>query len=238
MSTRRILAIFLKEAQDIRTNKNIILMYLLPFVIVLIYKNFIPNMPVGFVLSFGLIFLAALVGMYVPAMLIAEEKEKCTLDVLMLSPATPLDIFLGKGLLTFVSIIICTVILIFVAGGSLSGAAPIIAGMALTSGFCINFGMIIGLLAQNQMATGVIGTPLYMIFLLVPLLAQLSDSFITKLALLLPTHHYFEILRLVLEDGKGLGETTKQLAIILASIVVSFILLLAVYQRRGLTQDR
>ena len=41
-----------------------------------------------------------MVGGFVQAMLIAEEKEKHTLRVLMLSPASSVEVFLGKSLLT------------------------------------------------------------------------------------------------------------------------------------------
>jgi len=87
LSFKRIAAIAVKELHDFKTNINILIMYIIPIMIAYIYDKLIPGMPEGFALMFGLLFLVVLVGMYVPPMMIAEEKEKKTLSVLLLSPA-------------------------------------------------------------------------------------------------------------------------------------------------------
>ena len=65
LSFKRIGAILIKEAHDFKTNINILIMYLIPILLAYIYDNFIPGMPRGFS-SFGILFLVAMVGMYVP----------------------------------------------------------------------------------------------------------------------------------------------------------------------------
>ena len=147
-----------------------------------IYDKLIPSMPEGFALMFGLLFLVVLVGMYVPSMMIAEEKEKKTLGVLLLSPATPVEIFIGKGLLTFVSILASMILLILISSGN--GFAHwdvIFVGGVLTTIFCILIGIIVGLLSKNQMATGVVGTPIYMALLLIPMLGSMGSSTLNKI---------------------------------------------------------
>lgn len=42
-----------------------------------------------------------MVGLFVQAIITAEEKEKQTLRVLMLSPATGAEVLIGKGVMTF-----------------------------------------------------------------------------------------------------------------------------------------
>lgn len=237
MSVDRIAAIFIKEAQDIRTNKNVLLMFVLPVFLTAVYKNLIPEMPAGFALGFGLLFLATMVGMYVPSMTIAEEKEKRTLEVLMLSPASPADVFMGKGLLTFVSITLTMFILVAIAGTGMAHLAVIVSGMVLTSVTCIFIGMLIGLLVQNQMATGVVGTPVYLLFLLVPMLAQLGEGFIVGVARLIPTHYYFEMLRLALDEGKTLRDMTLHVGYLAGSVIITFMVLLFVYNKKGLEQS-
>jgi ABC-2 type transport system permease protein len=237
MNAARVMTIFRKEAQDIRSNLNITFMYAIPIVLTLIYNNLIPDMPKGFALGFGLLFLATMVGMYVPAMSIAEEKEKHTLDVLMLSPATPADVFMGKGLLTFASILITMSVLLAITGNGTAHLGVIIVGMGLTSVTCIFIGMLIGLVVQNQMATGVVGTPIYMLFMLVPLLAHLGDSFVVQIARALPTYYLFEMMRLAFDEGQGLAQMGLHVGILSGSVMVAFILLVVAYKRKGLEQE-
>ena len=188
LSFKRIGAILIKEAHDFKTNINILIMYLIPILLAYIYDNFIPGMPRGFALSFGSLFLVVMVGMYVPSMMIAEEKEKKTLEVLLLSPANSVEVFIGKGLLTFISIIVSFIILIAMFGGvGPDQMAVILVGGILTAVFCIQVGIIVGLLSKNQMATGVVGTPVYMALLLVPMLGSMGSPTLEKIAKVFPT---------------------------------------------------
>ena len=76
LSLKRIGAIFIKELHDLKTNINILIMYIIPIVIAYIYDKLIPGMPEGFALAFGLLFLVVMVGMYVPSMMIAGEGRR------------------------------------------------------------------------------------------------------------------------------------------------------------------
>lgn len=229
----RIKAILIKESQDIRKNTNVIYMYLLPIVLTILWERFIPGMPEGFALGFGLMFLVVMAGMYVPSMIIAEEKEKKTIEVLLLSPATPVEVFIGKGLLTFILIIITAIILIFISGNQLANLSLILLATALTSIFSIFLGMMVGLLAQNQMATGVIGLPVYLILLLVPQFAMMGVELMKNIGRFLPTYYYFDLLRLIIE-GKGLGEMHLHLSVLFGSILITFFVLLVIYNKRGI----
>ncbi|HHZ14149.1 MAG: ABC transporter permease [Caldicoprobacterales bacterium] len=238
LSFKRIGAILIKEAHDFKTNINILIMYLIPILLAYIYDNFIPGMPRGFALSFGILFLVVMVGMYVPSMMIAEEKEKKTLEVLLLSPANSVEVFIGKGLLTFISIIVSFIILIAMFGGvDPDQMAVILVGGILTAVFCIQVGIIVGLLSKNQMATGVVGTPVYMALLLVPMLGSMGSPTLEKIAKVFPTYYYNDMLYRALNEFEGnhtLLDMIPELGILLGSIAVAFVLLLLVYRRRGL----
>lgn len=233
-SILRTKAIFIKELQDIKSNMNILFMYLIPIAMTVIYKNFIPDMPEGFILGFGLLFLVTMAGMYVPAMMIAEEKEKKTLGVLMLSPARPMEVFAGKGLLTLLSILVTMFILLLVSGNGFRHIEIILTGVILTSIFGILLGMVIGILVQNQMATGIIGTPIYMILMLVPMLAQMGDGILKTIAKFLPTHYFFDMMAGVFDRNQGLADFGLHVAVLVSSIVVALLLLIYLYRRKGL----
>lgn len=234
MALNRILAILIKEAQDIRSNSNLLVMYLMPILFTYIWENLIPEMPDGFGAAFGLIFLVVMVGMYVPSMMIAEEKEKNTMEVLMLSPARPVEIFIGKGLLTFASIILISLVLSIMVGLSINIQLIIVFATALTSLFAIFVGMIVGLISPNQMSTGVVGLPIYLLLLLIPQLAGMGITAVDFIARFLPTYYYLNVLELTLIERVAITDLYLQFSIIAISAALIFALLLFIYRRKGL----
>lgn len=237
MSLKRIAAIVLKELRDLRSNLNVLLIFVIPILLTLLYQYVLPDMVTELAISFGLLFLVTMSGMYVPSMTIAEEKEKRTLEVLLLSPASPLEVFVAKGFTTFSLIMIVQFGFLFLAQLSWKPSAVIFVATALTAIFCILVGMIIGLVVKNQMGTGIVGTPIYMLFMLVPLLSEINDGFISQLAKLLPTHYYFKILQYLLGYGQNIKSILPNLIVILVSILVALFALLLVYRYKSLNQD-
>ena len=229
----RVKAVMIKERQDIGKNSNILVMYFLPILMTLIWSRIIPNMPQGFALGFGLLLLVVMVGMYVPSMMIAEEKEKNTIEVLLLSPATPAEVFIGKGALTIILMFFTSIILLIIGGVEIRLLPVILVGTVLTSIFSVFLGMVVGILSPNQMATGVIGMPVYLLLLLIPQLSVLGVEIINQIGKFLPTYYYFELLRLALEKGQGWSNMLTHFLIIIMSIVITFIVLLLVYRRKG-----
>ncbi len=233
LSWRNILAIAVKELLDIRSNFNVLLIYVLPVFLTLLYQIVIPELPLGFGLAFGLLFLVAMVGIYVPSMMIAEEKEKKTLEVLMLSPASSGDIFVGKGLVTFASIFFTMVLLVVLANVKIASLSIILIGTALTSIFCIFIGMIIGMLVSTQLGTGAIGTPVYILFMLVPLLGDLSGGWMEIIAKALPTYYFLAMVNVAFIPGAALGDVAFHMTYLLASVIIAFFALLTIYRRTG-----
>lgn len=232
-SLKRVGAIIIKEVQDIRTNLNVIYMYLLPVLLTYIFGNFIPDMPEGFALSFGLLFMVVMIGMYVPSMIIAEEKEKKTLEVLLLSPASAVEVFTGKGLVTFISMVITTFILLLVSGSGFEHLGVIIPATFVASIFSIFLGIVVGLLAPNQISTGLVGTPIYMLLYLFPLLGGMGVEIMEKIGVFLPTSYYYKMLELLFTENRGLGDMLPQLGVLALSAVVTFLLVLLVYKKKG-----
>ena len=233
MSINRISAIFIKEVQDLRKNKNIIYMYFIPILLTLIWDKIVVEMPDIAALGFGLMFLVVMVGIYVPSMLISEEKEKHTMEVLLLSPASPSEVFIGKGLMTFLSILVTSVVIVMIVNTSFSILGIIFLGTVLISLFSITLGMIVGVLAPNQMSTGIIGLPVYLILLLIPNFAMMGNELMLRLAKVLPTYYYLDMLDIAYNDG-GLGNMTGNIFIIIGSTILAVIVLLGVFRKKGL----
>ena len=104
LSLKRINSIFQKDLKEFSRNYAISSMLLMPLVFAFIYGRL--GTEDGVSLMIHLLVVNLTFGMctaYIQCCLLAEEKEHHTLRGLMLSPASILDILLGKSLLTFVS---------------------------------------------------------------------------------------------------------------------------------------
>jgi len=97
ISLSRIQAIFMKDYREFSRNYAVSIMIFMPIVIGFLYNK------IGFdldILSLLIIaFTLGIVTTFIQASFIAEEKERNTLRSLLLSPASLLDILIGKSLL-------------------------------------------------------------------------------------------------------------------------------------------
>ncbi|MGQ0454943.1 hypothetical protein ACT4UM_26195, partial [Bacillus sp. SS-TM] len=68
---------------------------------------------------------------------------------------------------------------------------------------CVVLGTIVGLLSQNIAQTSILGLPIFIIFIMGPMLQEMvKNEFIIKVVKLLPTNHVMEALQKVIK-GEG-----------------------------------
>lgn len=237
-SLRRVSALFRKEIRDIGKNMNVLLMCVLPILFSVIYtKMFVGN---GLDIDFGRLEVLtlcvgmnlALVSSFVIAMLIAEEKEKNTLRTLLLSGMSPLEFLTGKAFIAILLSEIINVAMFFIIGMNTASLGIFILLTFLVVISMVEIGAMIGMIAPNQMSTGVVGMPVIMILLLVPLFARLDET-IEKIARFLPNYN----LNLLMEKiftGEGLAGSAYSIAVILAWIVIAAVGFVYTYNKVGL----
>lgn len=188
----RFSALFAKERKDFVKNKNVSLMALMPLGFSLLYANlFLSDPSLGLmgkweVLSLCLGMSLVMMSGYSIGMMIAEEKEKMTLRTLLLSGVRPLEFFAGKAVLTILLSMLINISMFFIVGldvsyllGYVIISTPMVIMMTI-------LGALLGVVSPNQMATGVIGLPLMLLFLLIPSFANFNATFY-KIAAYLPT---------------------------------------------------
>lgn len=229
---RRIWAIFRKEAQDIVTNFNVSFIYIVAIGIVVLFQRTIGGVGDHFITGFGILFLLAMGGIYVPSMLIAEEREKRTLAVLMLSPASPIEIFVGKGLLTLVSMVLTALAIYLLQGVALGRIPALLFLFVLGVCSCIPLGMVVGMVAPNILSTGLVGMPLYMSLTFLPMFAE-RGTIVKRLSRWVPTTHVYDATMLLLE-GRTSGASVAEAAAALLGIFAAACGLLAyAYRKRA-----
>lgn len=171
-------AVFTKQVRDTIKNKTILIQFLMFPVITLIMENAvkIADMPEHFFADLFAVMFVGMAPITCTSAIIAEEKEKDTLRVLLMSNVKPLEYLLGVGSYVFA---LC------MAGATVIGAAGgyrgarlggFMALMAVGTVISILLGAAIGTWSRNQMtATGVV-VPVMCVLSFLPMLAMFNET--------------------------------------------------------------
>ncbi|PFA91630.1 ABC transporter permease [Bacillus thuringiensis] len=231
-SMKRFWAIVRKEINDAGKNSQVILMALLPILLAVFYSNM--DSIKEFFAGFIIVMTITMVGSYVQAIIIAEEKEKHTLRVLMLSPASPIEVILGKSVLTVFFVLASSFISLVILDTFKGNIGMLVIIILIGTLLCVVLGTIVGLLSQNIAQTSILGLPIFIIFIMGPMLKEMvKNEFIIKVVNLLPTNHVMEALQKVI---KGEGFIVIQEHILNNTIwtICLIILCIMVYKKKQL----
>ncbi|MBE5106865.1 ABC transporter permease [Bacillus thuringiensis] len=229
-SMRRFSAIFRKEVQDFKTNSQSLIMMAMPIFFAILFSRSDNFREVG--ASTLITMTLVLVGGFIQAMLIAEEKEKSTLRVLMLSPASSIEVLIGKSSLTgVITVTICFINLLIL--GKLEGNIALLLFIFVLGMLIFTLiGTCIGLIAQNVPQTSTIGLPILMVFLMGDLIAGfVKNEFVTKIVEYLPTRHIGLAVSGVIK-GEGFSAITSNLLNITIWLVAVLVITLLVYRKK------
>ena len=230
-SMRRVSAIFRKEVQDFKTNSQVLLMAFLPIILSFLFSRFGAGKEMlGITTITAFLFVAG----FVQSMVIAEEKEKHTLRVLMLSPASSVEVLLGKSILTVcLTLGICIVNLFILdqfSGNLLLLGFIFLCGTILF----IVIGTMIGLLAASVPQTSIIGMPILMtMYLAVQFEPMVENKVIKTMIGYLPTAHIVKALN-SLVGGAGFGSISGHVLNVAVWLIISLFVCLIVYKKKQL----
>lgn len=97
----------------------------------------------------------------------------------------------------------------------------------------IEIGALIGIICSNQMSTGVIGMPVLMILLMIPIFARLNKT-LTKIAEFLPNYNMNIMLENIFKgESISLGYAYN-IAVILVWIIIAGVAFAYTYNKVGL----
>jgi ABC-2 type transport system permease protein len=165
---------------------------------------------------------------FVPQLLI-EEREKETLRMLMVSPASFEDVLLGKLLVALVYQLALTGTVMAILG-AFSGQVALVLLYALLGG-C--FSLVLGLLfgaAFNSVATAVaVEGPVIFIYIIAGIFVgqlggMLSSSPAHFIARILPTYYIADGVYNAMQGAGSIGNTLLDMGVILGSTVLLFAL--------------
>lgn len=194
MKMNRVMAIAEKDFKEFMRNMMLLTMPILPIVMSLIFsKTPLQGEGGG---SLAILMIAICLGAVLTGTMmtmIAEEKEKNTLRGLVNSPASMLDILIGKSLVvSFFTIITIFISLIIIDVSVLTNGKMII-GFILLFLFFLFIGIAIGLAVKNVSETSVYYLPVLFLFAMAPTFSNMGfdkDNFFVKLNSYSPTAQY------------------------------------------------
>ncbi|WP_174614253.1 ABC transporter permease [Virgibacillus ihumii] len=190
MNVQRIQAIFEKDIKDFMKNMMLLMMPVISVILALLYSR------LGGEEQLPLFMLYVIVGVVFSTVtstammtMIAEENEKRTLRGLILSPASFIDILVGKSLVTGLVTMITLVISLLIVGIEPFLTIKPIIGLALLFLFFLFLRIGIGLFAKTVASTSAYMMPVMFLFGFTPMFTMLGideDSIITKMIEVFP----------------------------------------------------
>lgn len=182
-------AIGMKEFREYFRNPATLTMMFMAIGLVILIGKVIGTAQIFMTVLYPLVFL----GLYNVAFLFAEEKEKKTLNALLLSPASFGEILTGKLVFHLAVTVLVAMMLVFSFHlddiSVFHTIVPlVVCGMAL----CL-IGTVIGIACPSQSMVGVVTTVFMLLFLMGEALSGFN-SIIAAISRALPTHHILKII--------------------------------------------
>lgn len=191
----------------------------------------------AYALGMGLIMNTCMTGIYCPALLLAEEKEKKTLRVLMTSSVNGLEFFLGSVIPIFLAAVILNLLLIPVSGYIMPlSAVPLFAVVNILCVLisCI-IGMLLGIFAKNQVSAGTLLTPVMLVFMLIPMLSAIIEIF-GRISEFVFTGILMNLVMNSVTKESSLVSPVS-IGIMAAEAILAILLFLVCYKRNGFEKD-
>ncbi|MGM0807112.1 MAG: ABC transporter permease [Bacillota bacterium] len=196
MSVQRILAIFEKDIKDFPKNMALLMLPVSNALLALIYSlTFDGELPIKLLY----VIIGATLSMVTSGIMmsmIAEENEKNTMRGLIQSPASLLDIIIGKSLVTGIITVISLMISLMIVGIEPFLNFRAIIGLILLFLFFLLLGIGIGLFSKSLAATSGYLMPVMFLFGFTPMIATFQfaeDSMIVRVTNTFPIMQAIEL---------------------------------------------
>ena len=172
---------------------------------------------------------------------IVREKEKGTMEVLLVSPVKPLMIIIAKAIpylvLAFVILVIILLMARFVLGVPLVGS---LFWIVVISVIYILLALSLGLLISNVAKTQLVALLLSAMVLLVPIVmlsgmlfpVESMPRILQWISAIIPPRYYIEAMRKLMIMGVGIKEVAREVLILVGMLALLMTLALAKFNKR------
>ena len=172
---------------------------------------------------------------------IVREKEKGTMEVLLVSPVKPLMIIIAKAIpylaLAFVILVIILLMARFVPDVPLAGS---LGWILVISTIYILLALSLGLLISSVARTQLVALLLSAMVLLMPIVmlsgmlfpVESMPAILQWISAVIPPRYFIEAMRKLMIMGVGVGQVMREMGILLLMLAVLLALALASFKKR------
>jgi ABC-2 type transport system permease protein len=162
-----------------------------------------------------LLIMATVVGGFIISSSLVQERETRTLNAVLVTPITPLEVIMAKSLYgLFIGLTLG--ILILVLNSSFSGGTFLILFfLVLGTWFTVGLGLIAGVVMEN-ITDLVARMKLFNVFLLFPAFIILFPQIPQWLGYFFPTYYFVDPLMAITQKGAGLSDVWWQAVVLVA----------------------
>lgn len=230
ISLKRVSAIFVKDYKEFSRNYAISIMLIVPIIFAVLFRSAGASLPgaSGFLFNSSFVLLTS----FAQACLIAEEKERNTLRSLMMTPATTIDVLIGKSTLVFVMSAVVLAISTYLFGYEPASIWAFVVVIILSIILYTAVGTICGLFSKTLLDASLSLLPVAFIFMGAPWGAMfVKDYPIFKVLDYMPSSQLVHLLGMS-NTVFTTGDVLKPLFITLVWTVVLTIVSVVMYHRR------
>ena len=230
-SFKRVNAIFLKDWKDLLRNSYILFTLAIPLVFAAWLGRMGGEEGAAFA-TYPINLSLIIAGAFIQAAMVAEEKEKNTLRGLLLSPASTVEVCLGKSALSAAMAIVVVIGSIFLSDYKVPSLPLFALSIILGLVFYIAIGTILGLLSRTVMETSIIGTPVLCIFGMSSMFKTMveNETLLTILDYL--PNEQLNTIWTGLSSGQGFSALIENILVLLVWVAVSIMLTIMIYRKR------
>lgn len=228
---KNIFAIFIRQLKDTVKNKTVLIQFLMFPMMTLIMENTIKldDMPQNFFAELYSVMYVGMAPLTAVSAIIAEEKEKNTLRVLLMADVKPHEYMLGVGSYVWILCMAGAAVIGLCADYSPSAMAGYMLVMAVGFIVSILIGATVGLLSPGQMAATSVSVPLMTVFSFLPMIAMFNST-IEKIAKFCYTYQ----IKIFLSSPDGDIMSCTGIIVLACTFAAAVLAFIIAYKRNGL----
>ena len=231
---REAFVIFRKQVRDTLKNKEILIQFVLLPVLAVIMENAvkIEGMPENYFIKLFSVMFAGMAPLVSMAAILAEEKEKGTLRVLLMSDVSPFSYLLGTGTYLWLLCMAGSAVMAAAAGFGVWQLMVYLSVMGAGLAVSVAAGAALGMFARSQMMATSLVMPVMLVLAFLPMLSAFQET-VRKVAGIFYTRQ----MQIFLEDLRFDRMDFKGAAIMVGNLAMVCLLFIIAYKRNGLERE-
>ena len=222
-----------KSVVFLQTYKDVIMGFAGQDYPVHISLNMLPaDLQSRFNIPIWVMFTVIFVGMMVLPNTLTTEKEKKTLDAILVSPASVKDVIYGKSFFGLFLTIFISLVIIFINGGFVGNFLTVLFFIVLGSTAFTGLGLLIASYTDNYSSASLLSTVCMAPLILPALLADLSRE-IGYISYLVPSTYMFNGIKGAMLNNSGISDLYPELGVLVIFNIAVYVLTAHVLKKKS-----